>query len=119
MGSNDFRKGLTAFLRKYSFKTAVTEDLLHELTLASAQNLNMSAIMGTWTRQKGYPVIIVEKKGMEYVLRQERFLASSNTSDIASPYDYKWEVPISYTTSENVQAVQRSWLHIHDEQLVL
>ena len=81
MGTADFRKGLTAFLRKFSYKTAVTEDLLNELSMASGQNLNMSHIMGTWTRQKGFPVILVEKRGQEYVLRQERFLTSSNRSN--------------------------------------
>ena len=119
MGTDDFRSGLTEFLRKYSYKTAITEDLLRELSAASKQNLNMSHIMGTWTRQKGFPVIVVAKSNDGYVLKQERFLTSANTSDVASPYDYKWEVPISYLTSDNPQIIQRKWLHLDDNSLVM
>ena len=119
MGTDDFRSGLTEFLRKYSYKTAITEDLLRELSAASTQNLNMSHIMGTWTRQKGFPVIVVDKSNYGYILKQERFLTSANTSDVASPYDYKWEVPISYLTSDNPQIIQRKWLHLDDNSLVM
>ena len=119
MGTDDFRKGLTAFLRKFSYKTAVTEDLLNELSSASAQNLNMSNIMGTWTRQKGFPVVIVEKSEKGCVLRQERFLTSNNKSDVPSPYNYKWEVPISYVSSKDTKNIHRTWLRPSDENLLL
>jgi len=120
MGPADFRAGLTAFLLKYSYKTAITEDLLRELSAASTQNFNMSQIMGTWTRQKGFPVIVIDKSDGEYTLRQERFLTSNSSSeDVTSPYDYKWEVPVSYLTSENPLVVQRKWLHLDDNSLVI
>ena len=120
MGPADFRSGLTAFLLKYSYKTAITEDLLRELSAASTQNLNMSQIMGTWTRQKGFPVIVIGKSDGGYTLRQERFLTSNSSSeDVTSPYDYKWEVPVSYLTSENPQVVQRNWLHLDDTSLFM
>ena len=45
MGEDDFRRGLHNFLEKFSFKTAVTQDLFDELTSASATGLNISKVM--------------------------------------------------------------------------
>ena len=52
MGPEDFRRGISSFLRKFSFQNAVTEDLLQELSASSEEGLNMTKIMDTWTRQK-------------------------------------------------------------------
>ena len=53
MGEDDFRRGISNFLKKFSFQNAVTEDLLKELTAVSSEGLNMTHIMNTWTQQKG------------------------------------------------------------------
>ena len=53
MGEDDFRRGISNFLKKYSFQNAVTEDLLRELSAVSTEGLNVTHIMNTWTRQKG------------------------------------------------------------------
>ena len=50
-------------------------DLLRELTAASSENLNVTSIMDTWTRQKGFPVVVLQKlSNGHYVATQERFL---------------------------------------------
>ena len=54
MGEEDFRRGISNFLKKFSFQNAVTEDLLSELSAVSSEGLNVTHIMNTWTRQKGY-----------------------------------------------------------------
>ena len=54
MGEEDFRRGISNFLKKFSFQNAVTEDLLSELSAISSEGLNVTHIMNTWTRQKGY-----------------------------------------------------------------
>merc|ERR1711962_360541 len=114
MGEDDFHRGISNFLKKFSFQNAVTEDLLKELTAVSSEGLNMTNIMNTWTRQKGYPVISVEKTNVdgEYILTQSKF--GTNSTD-PSPYDYKWEVPISYKTSRD--SVKRTWLHLKDDRI--
>jgi hypothetical protein len=87
-----------------------------------------SDIMDTWTRQRGFPVLKVERLDtgggvdsgemsgggeisggggeISYRIRQERFLlnAAEMTSSVAaetaaSPYGYKWEVPVTWITS--------------------
>ena len=56
MGHEDFRQGISNFLRKYSYENAITDDLLKELSAVSSEGLDVTQIMNTWTRQKGYPV---------------------------------------------------------------
>jgi len=45
VGENDFRVGLKNFLEKFSFRTAVTEDLLDELSLASTRGLDVKKVV--------------------------------------------------------------------------
>ena len=47
------------FLSKFEYGNAVTADLWHELSGVSSQQLNITRIMDTWTRQMGYPVLTV------------------------------------------------------------
>ena len=59
MGGDDFRRGISNFLKKFSFQNAVTEDLLKELSDVSTEGLNVTHIMNTWTRQKGFSELLI------------------------------------------------------------
>ena len=61
MGAEEFRLGISGFLKKYKYDNAITQDLWTELEKVSSQNLNITKIMDTWTKQMGYPVLNVEK----------------------------------------------------------
>jgi len=63
--------------------------------------------MDTWTRQAGFPVVSAIRNGTKLTLKQQRFLSNPNTD--SSPYNYKWEIPITYTTSNN-NTVHKFWL---------
>jgi len=67
--------------------------------------------MDTWTRQAGFPVVSAIRNGTKLTLKQQRFLSNPNTdsSPDSSPYNYKWEIPITYTTSNN-NTVHKFWL---------
>lgn len=67
--------------------------------------------MDTWTRQAGFPVVSVKRNGNKLTLSQKRFLADPNAeySPDSSPYKYKWEIPITYITSDNNTA-SKLWL---------
>lgn len=66
--------------------------------------------MDTWTRQAGFPVVLVERNGTKLTLRQRRFLADPDTecSPDSSPYKYKWEIPITFVTSKS-KTVHKHW----------
>ena len=61
MGEENFRVGVRNFLREFAFSNAVTADLWRHLAEASPDKLDISAIMDTWTRQMGYPVLDVKR----------------------------------------------------------
>lgn len=66
--------------------------------------------MDTWTRQAGFPVVSVTRNGTKLILSQRRFLADPDTeySPNSSPYKYKWEIPITYITSNN-ETIHKLW----------
>lgn len=121
MGEGDFRKGIHNFLVNYSFKNAVTQDLLDELSAVSSDKLDVTAIMNTWTRQKGYPVLTLEKMDNTYRIGQERFLSdkeSYNKTDEQSPFAYKWEIPVTFIADNNNETRQ-VWMHTTDSHIAV
>ncbi|XP_040577104.1 glutamyl aminopeptidase isoform X1 [Lepeophtheirus salmonis] len=118
MGPEDFRKGISNFLKKYSYKTVVTQNLFDELTSASSLGLDITKIMSTWTMQKGYPVLTVTKSANNtYKIVQERFLQNPDAAvnDTPSDFDYKWEVPVTYVDSNGKK--DQSWIHVEDSHI--
>ncbi|XP_072515887.1 puromycin-sensitive aminopeptidase [Salminus brasiliensis] len=100
IGDEDFRKGMNAYLLKFQHKNASTEDLWDCLEQASGKPI--AAVMNSWTKQMGFPIIVVdqEQQGDDRVLKisQRKFCASGphNGEDCPS-----WMVPISICTSED------------------
>ncbi|XP_023267214.1 puromycin-sensitive aminopeptidase [Seriola lalandi dorsalis] len=100
IGDEDFRKGMNAYLLKFQHKNASTEDLWDCLEQASGKPI--AAVMGSWTKQMGFPIIVVdqEQQGDDRILKlsQKKFCASGphNGEDCPS-----WMVPISVCTSED------------------
>ncbi|KAG7220287.1 hypothetical protein INR49_018303, partial [Caranx melampygus] len=100
IGDEDFRKGMNAYLMKFQHKNASTEDLWDCLEQASGKPI--AAVMGSWTKQMGFPIIVVdqEQQGDDRILKlsQKKFCASGphNGEDCPS-----WMVPISICTSED------------------
>ncbi|KAG0719787.1 Glutamyl aminopeptidase [Chionoecetes opilio] len=77
---------------------------------------DVGAIMDTWTRQMGYPVVHVRRAARDtLVMTQQRFLLdpSAHYSPDDSAFQYKWDVPLSYVTAADATTLQRCWLY-HD-----
>lgn len=80
--------------------------------------INVTSIMETWVKQKGYPVINVRSYGGHVLLTQKRFLSSPisdseqqlSLSDV-SPFDYIWKIPITYVTSLNYGDHTLKWMN--------
>jgi len=94
LGEATFRRGIRDYLKAHAYGNARTEDLWRALTAASRQPVR--ALMGSWTRQTGFPLLDVQVKrtgGSARVgLTQSRFLYS----DILGPSKdrTRWKVPV-------------------------
>ncbi|NWR72530.1 AMPE aminopeptidase, partial [Centropus unirufus] len=88
-----FQKGCQAYLKKYHFQNAKTEQFWEALEEAS--NKPVKEVMNTWTRQMGYPVL---EMGSSSVFTQKRFLLdpNANASHPPSDFGYKWNIPVKW-----------------------
>nr|XP_020641275.1 puromycin-sensitive aminopeptidase isoform X1 [Pogona vitticeps] len=107
IGDEDFRKGMHLYLTKFQHNNAATEDLWESLEYASGKPI--AAVMNTWTKQMGFPLVYVEAEQQEddkvLKLVQKKFCASGPYSGILffhTGEDYPlWMIPISICTSED------------------
>ncbi|XP_046484591.1 puromycin-sensitive aminopeptidase isoform X1 [Neodiprion pinetum] len=103
IGDEDFKKGMSLYLKRHSYSNALTEDLWAALEEASSKPVG--AVMSTWTKQQGFPVLKVDQRqeGTSRVLSlsQERFLADGSKDKEKS----LWMIPVSVSTSRAPQEV--------------
>uniref|UniRef100_A0A250YLM6 Aminopeptidase n=1 Tax=Castor canadensis TaxID=51338 RepID=A0A250YLM6_CASCN len=100
IGDKDFKRGMNMYLTKFQQKNAATEDLWESLENASGKPI--AAVMNTWTKQMGFPLIYVEDEQVEddrlLRLSQKKFCASGPFVGEDCP---QWMVPITISTSED------------------
>ncbi|XP_066507642.1 endoplasmic reticulum aminopeptidase 1 [Hoplias malabaricus] len=140
-----FKMGIIRYLKNHSYQNTVNTDLWDSLTnicdsddldpvrmkadgfcsesksRTSAtkwhmkDDLDVKAIMDTWTLQEGFPVISVTVEGRKVYLNQERYLKGADPSENSS---FIWQVPLTYITS-NSSSVQRFLLKTGKDVLYL
>uniref|UniRef100_A0AAQ5YVC0 Aminopeptidase n=1 Tax=Amphiprion ocellaris TaxID=80972 RepID=A0AAQ5YVC0_AMPOC len=116
-----FQSGIVRYLRKYSYKNAHNQDLWDSLAntcseedfisgkhcydsgqyLFAGEHLDLTAMMNTWTLQKGIPLVTVTRKGPRLLLRQDRFLRTVMPSDplwSSLQKGFLWQIPLTYKT---------------------
>uniref|UniRef100_A0A7N6BYT1 Aminopeptidase n=1 Tax=Anabas testudineus TaxID=64144 RepID=A0A7N6BYT1_ANATE len=110
-----FQSGIVRYLRKYSYRNARNQDLwdtnicqkdgkikfktlLGSIYLFAGEHLDLTAMMNTWTLQKGIPVVTVTRKGSRLLLRQDRFLRTVLPSDSIWPTLFLWHIPLTFKT---------------------
>ncbi|MFQ1021344.1 M1 family metallopeptidase [Tardisphaera saccharovorans] len=86
MGEESFRKGLSNFLRKYSYSNAGSEDLWRSLEDASDKPI--SRVVPDWVKKAGHPVIKVRFDG-SVSITQEGFRFLGNWKEA-------WPIPLTY-----------------------
>uniref|UniRef100_A0A8C2WE39 Aminopeptidase n=1 Tax=Cyclopterus lumpus TaxID=8103 RepID=A0A8C2WE39_CYCLU len=121
-----FEIGIIRYLKRYSYQNTVNSHLWESLTdicnsddldkgrmkhkefcsQRSVQSgaskwypgdeLDVRAIMDTWTLQEGFPLVTVEVRGREVRLSQERYL---KTDDHSLTEGFLWQIPLTYMTS--------------------
>ncbi len=72
LGVDVFVKGVQYYLKKHAYGNAKTIDLWDALSFVSGTDVR--GIMGTWTQNMGYPVVVVSESSKEMTVTQHRFL---------------------------------------------
>ena len=88
VGEAAFRRGVSAYLRKFRYSNARGEDLWRSIARASGKPV--SRVMGAWVRKKGFPVVRVSRRNGMTRLSQSRFLANGRESKGT------WPIPLTY-----------------------
>ena len=116
LGAETFQKGLHRYLSGHMYSNARTQDLWTALEMESGQPV--TAIMDSWVKQMGYPVLQVETNQSEGQTRisvtQKRFvydrlLGDTNPDDSipddSNPDGEVWRVPFSVSQGGQESAV--------------
>ncbi|BFF92068.1 aminopeptidase N [Drosophila madeirensis] len=102
VGDEAFRTATQDLLQTFAYENMDRNDLWAILTRHGHEKgtlpkeLNVKQIMDSWITQPGYPVVNVERRGADLVLRQERYLLPAR-----NPADHsRWFIPITFETDE-------------------
>lgn len=107
IGDEDFRKGMHTYLTRHQYKNTFTEDLWAALEEASKKPVG--AVMSTWTKQMGFPVIKVTSSQQEgdcrvLTVTQKRFVSDLNSESDNS----LWMVPLTFSVKGKAEEVAHS-----------
>uniref|UniRef100_A0A8C2YWC0 Aminopeptidase n=1 Tax=Cyclopterus lumpus TaxID=8103 RepID=A0A8C2YWC0_CYCLU len=103
-----FEIGIIRYLKRYSYQNTVNSHLWESLTDVS--DLDVRAIMDTWTLQEGFPLVTVEVRGREVRLSQERYLKTDDHS-LTEGYNVRLvRIKIMSATADNAGV-----LHLPEE----
>ncbi len=107
LGEGAFRKGLRAYMDAHAYGNARTEDLWEALERASGRPV--PALMASWLRQTGFPLLEVkshrEDGDLRVDLTQSRFLYENLEGSAED--DTLWKVPV---TIQRADAAPMSFL---------
>ena len=102
LGAETFRQGLHRYLTGHQYRNARTEDLWAALGETSGQPV--AAIMDTWVKQTGYPMLDVRvDRGSDVIdvtLGQSRFVYE-NILGRRDTDDTLWRVPVGVRTASD------------------
>ena len=90
VGEEQFRLGVSAYLKKHEYNSAEAHDLWQAISEAT-NNQNIKHLIKSWISQPGYPLLTVKQKNKGIEITQERF----NKKSIQI-----WPIPISIATNE-------------------
>jgi tricorn protease interacting factor F2/3 len=91
IGEKAFQEGVRRYLSAHAYSNATGNDLWSALEEASGKPVSM--IVSRWIGQPGYPVLTTSLANGKLNLKQERFLISGESEEVA------WPIPIIMETN--------------------
>jgi tricorn protease interacting factor F2/3 len=86
LGEEPFRQGVIAYLRKYAYGNATSQDLWNALETSSG--VPVTGLLSEWVRRPGLPVLEASSHGEEIRVRQRRFRLDGQHAEET------WPVPL-------------------------
>lgn len=96
VGKEDFRRGLSNYLKGHAYSNATEDGLWRSIEEVSGKPI--MKIMKAWVDKPGHPVITVETETQGVTLRQARFVFGGNVTDT-------WPIPIVFRVNDRVNRV--------------
>ncbi|CAJ0603819.1 unnamed protein product, partial [Cylicocyclus nassatus] len=123
IGEKNFRKGLTHYLKKHSFKCTKSEDLWQALSDVcegvkgpSGSSLDLKNFGTQWTKMMGYPLVTARFSSDTLEITQQRYTLNTSIQEhekYRSPrQSYKWDVPIWLKTKRGDTILE--WLKANE-----
>uniref|UniRef100_A0A8D0AKA3 Aminopeptidase n=1 Tax=Sander lucioperca TaxID=283035 RepID=A0A8D0AKA3_SANLU len=103
-----FQRGIVRYLRKYSYRNAHNQDLWDSLYLFAGEHLDLTAMMNTWTLQKGIPLVTVTRKG-------PRLNTPIYTFNLTS-LEFLWHIPLTFKTDAS-NTIHRHLMTTHTDSI--
>lgn len=97
VGEAAFRKGVSAYLRKFSYSNASGEDLW--TSLAKASGLPVTRVAKAWITKPGFPLVRVKASAGKVSLSQSKFSLSGKESNEL------WPIPLTLQADGEQQSI--------------
>ncbi|KAG9355080.1 hypothetical protein JZ751_001793 [Albula glossodonta] len=98
LSEEQFQKGVITYLNAYKNKNTGNDDLWNSLSEVAKQSYSIADMMNTWTLQKGFPLVTVNRVATRVRVSQEHFLlkVDSDNSTAKSVSKSLWHIPLTY-----------------------
>jgi len=93
-----FQHAIVFYLHNHSYASIQSDDLWDSFNEITNKTLDVKKMMKTWTLQKGFPLVTVQRKGKELHVQQERYFLNIKPEIQPSDTSYLWHIPLSYVT---------------------
>lgn len=88
VGETNFQKGLKRYLADFKYKNAEGQDLWD--AIGKISKMPVRAMVLTWLKQPGFPVVEIEKQDSTLHLKQRRYMLESDKKS-----NGLWSIPLS------------------------
>ena len=89
VGEPNFQKGLKNYLSDFKYKNAKGQDLWD--AIGKASGMPVTAMINTWLKQPGFPLVEINQDGNNLKIKQKRYLLESDKKFSKG----LWSIPLS------------------------
>ncbi|XP_061193634.1 aminopeptidase N-like [Saccostrea echinata] len=105
LGPETLRKGLSTYIKRKEYGNVRHQELwqaLKEQASLESKSIDVQDIMDTWILQQNYPVVKVTFNNNQIRAEQSRYVIGNASDGAPSPYNFRWTIPFTFTSSSNI-----------------